>query len=165
MVYRCYDCALMDLNDSCKYDRSQYYCSYFRKYFKPDGRACRHAVPRRYVTTAVCDILDFEETSLYLDAFDNICSNYMEQSDEYSKLLEVYDVVGPIVSSCLYNSSDNKRVAKIALETGIKPAYNLVNEGKFDEAIDTYTEMMINLEKFYGIETSYSIDKPIVRKK
>lgn len=164
MVYNCYDCALMDLKDSCRYDRSQYYCSYFRKYYKPDSRACRHAVPRRYVTSCICDILNIKENEEYFNTFDNVCT-YMEENEEYSKLLEVYDITGPIVSSCLYNSLNSKEVAKIALEVGIKPAYNKAKEGKIDEAINTYIEMMINLEKLYGIETTYNIDKPKVRSK
>lgn len=164
MVFNCYDCALMDLKDSSRYDRSQYYCSYFRKYYKPDSRACRHAIPRRYVTSTICDILNTKEKEEYFNTFDNVCT-YMEQDEEYSKLLEIYDITGPLVSSCLYNSENSKQVAKIALETAIKPAYNKVKEGKIDDAINIYIEMIINLEKLYGIETTYNIDKPKVRNK
>ena len=165
MVYRCYDCSLMNLNDSCRYDRSQYYCSYFRKYYKPDSRACRHAIPRRYVTTAVCDVLNLEETDEYLSVFDEVCSNYMESNEEYEKLLNIYDVVGPIISECIYSSDDSERVAKIALETGIKPAYDLVKEGKNDSAIEVYCDMIKDLREFYGINLTYDEEMGRQRKR
>ena len=165
MVYRCYDCALMDLNDSSRYDRSQYYCGYFRKYYKPDSRACRHAVPRRYVTTAVCNILNLEESDEYLKTFNDFCTNYMENNDDYARLLSIYDIVGPVISSCMYSSKDKERTAKIALETGIKPAFNLVKEGKNEDAIDVYVNMMKNLEDFYGVEACYELEVPVVRKR
>ncbi len=171
-VYRCYECGLMNMDDHNRYKYSECWCNYHRRYYEPDSRACSHAIPRQsgnsgncYITTAICDILGFEDDCDYLRTLRGFRDNYMMNKSELFPLLEEYDEIGPIISDCLWNDENKESVANNILEFGIKPSYFFIKDGDEESAIKTYVNMVNALKDLYGLHDVKKEEKYPVRKR
>lgn len=107
-----------------------------------------------YLTTAMCDILGFNDDCNVLETLRGFRDNYMKNNKDCTSLLEDYDNVGPMIVKCLNNDSYNLETAKTMLDCYIAPAIEYISIGDFDAAIDVYKNMTLGLMKRYELDTS-----------
>lgn len=167
-VCYCYECIKMDLTDMCKYDNNAFWCNEYRKYIDKNDHACSsyfvyNENMRRtsgcYITTMVCDIMGMDDNSIYLEKLRSL-RDFMKLDKEYQKLLVEYDIVGPMICQSLEKDPFKKFKSYMALEMYIKPVYELLNQGKYSEAIEKYQLMTDEFRNFYNIEKPiFNIDE------
>lgn len=116
-------------------------------YSKSSGPDC-------YLTTAMCNILGYEDNCQTLEILRGFRDNYMKQTEECLPLLEDYDLVGPKVCEKMEKDENKFKVANIMLLEYITPAIKAIKEEYNDDAIEIYKEMTLNLMKHYGFDTS-----------
>ena len=107
-----------------------------------------------YLTTAMCNTLGFEDDCLILNTLRKFRDNHMKTNPEYSPLLEDYNIIGPEICNKINNDENKIRTAHIMLIEFITPAINFINNKKYDEAIEIYKNMTLNLMEYYNVDTS-----------
>ena len=118
------------------------------KYFKGSSQgSC-------YLTTAMCDILGFEDDCKVLNTLRCFRDANMKTNEEYKPLLEDYDVIGPILSDKMYDDENCKDVAKTMLKFYIKPAIEAINDNNTKVAIKIYEDMTLDLMDHYEVDKS-----------
>lgn len=157
MVNRCGDCDFLNYSD-CKWGGEKVWCNKKGYYVRPTDPACNSYTYNShnygsssscYLTTAMVDILGFEDNCEYLEILREFRNDYMKSNEEYFDLLQQYDIVGPMICESLYNDPKRKDIASWMLENYIKKAVNFVKCSKFREAIAIYLEMTNNLLLIY----------------
>ena len=170
MGYYCNNCDYSDWDG----EKESYWCSYHKVYVKEYDSCERH--PERfyqereevvdepeddsvcYITTAACNVLNLADDNEILTTLRNFRNNVMKKDPKYHKLLVLYDVVGPKISSELSKDHDRKMVSNIAMIM-IKKAYDYIREEKYDEAVNKYYEMTTALAEYYAIEVPEITDE------
>lgn len=112
-----------------------------------------------YLTTAMCNILGYEDDCLILNTLRNFRDNYMKNTKECLPLLEDYDTVGPIIADKLTNDKNKVFNAKSMLYFYIYPALVSIKKENYDEAIELYKDMTISLMHTYNIDRSLLASK------
>jgi len=107
-----------------------------------------------YLTTAMCNILGYEDDCEVLETLRSFRDNYMKKKPECLPLLEDYSTVGPIIASKLDTDEDRVLKANIMLYFFIEPAINCIKNNDYDSAIEIYKNMTINLMETYDIDKS-----------
>lgn len=121
-----------------------------------------------YLTTAVCDILGYDDDCPTLEALRAFRDNYMKKNEKYIPLLEDYDTVGPIISERLINDENRIKIAKTMFNIFIKESIEAINDKEYQAAIDTYENMTIYLMDYFGLDMSVlnsNKAKELVRKR
>ncbi len=158
--YTCSDCDYMNLQDKNKYDEA--YCSKRHHYYKPSDTICNlSSIKGRdvggssncYLTTAVCNILGYEDNYCFLQELRFFRDNYMRNEVDCYDLLKEYKELGPQICNKLENDLEKDQIAWIMLEHYIKPAVIQIQNKNFDNAIQIYIEMTNNLISKYEIKT------------
>lgn len=156
--WECLDCAWLDMNDSNRWDSSEYWCSVRRYYVRPNSASCdklkkKGSTGGCYLTTAMCNILGFEDHCEVLDTLRAFRDDYMKNTDECKPLLEDYDNVGPVISKYLDEDTDRVQTSLVMLNSYIKPAIDFIDAKNYDAAIDVYKDMTLSLMEFYDLDT------------
>lgn len=148
-VDRCWNCICLDPDDT-KYNGWKYYCKEYHIYVKADDRACGEFKPR-YLVTATCNILniDDEQRKKLFKSFDIVRFEKTPENDKIYQYFEQYDIVGPILADKLYKDECRETIAESMYYDYIIPCHNLIQEGKYLEAINKYVEMTYNLIDLY----------------
>lgn len=111
-----------------------------------------------FITTALCQILSMADDNEYLTSLRNFREGYLQKNKKGLEILVQYDIVGRQISERLKNDSGKFNFAYILLENYIKPVVSDIQNNKYEEAIDKYTEMTEKLIKFYHIDNTINID-------
>lgn len=139
------------------------YCDNSLKYKEcPIYKEKTSSNPPCYLTTAMCNILGYEDDCFILNTLRNFREFYMKSSEEGLTLLDDYNTVGPIIAKNLENDKDNTFKAKIMLYFYILPAINSMKKDNYDEAIELYKDMTINLMHTYNIERNLLKSEKII---
>ena len=135
------------------------YCDYFSKKstYNPFGNC--------YITTAVVNILGFDDNCYILNSMRKLRS-YMQVNSKYSDLLLQYDVIGPNIAESLWNDPNREQVA-LDLVNLMKKIVEYMNDGLKDGAVCIYKQMTEDLMRDYnisgfipeGIKESYDVSK------
>lgn len=125
------------------------YCREFKTYYVPEN-SCGRYEPRSYVTTMVCKKLGFNKENEVYKTIVGFQKNVMEKDDSYSKLLEEYDIVGPMIAKELA-SEDESVVGKI-YNIFLVPVAKSINNNKADQAVFKYKNMLEILKAHYKID-------------
>lgn len=141
------------------------YCSWYKSYFYP-GDSCSHQNPREqssscYITTIVCDVLGLEDDCGVLNILRDFRDNVMQKDNKYLPLLLEYDVIGPKIASSIkeeYEKTNDKEMWILFYNFYLLPTANFVNEKKTEEAITRYTEMVVALKEYFGLQ-EMNLDK------
>ncbi len=104
-----------------------------------------------FITTTLCNILNYEDNSEVLNTLRRLRDNYMIGKEEYNDLLVEYYVVGPIISDCLLKEKEKFVVAESLYQKYILPACKLVINNKNEDAIIQYISMVDELKTRYQI--------------
>lgn len=153
MALRCIDCTKIDLQDQNKW--GEYYCFETRSYVRGDSYTCRWFDQRDlggcYLTTAFCHILGYKDDCYELEILRQFREQYLRGTKEGDNLLEEYETIGPKISNLLYlDPFRTDMVEKMGLQY-IYPAISFINEGRFEDAKDTYIDMVNMLKERYHV--------------
>lgn len=115
-----------------------------------------------YLTTAMCNILGQEDDGPVLNTLRHFRDTYMKNTPECKPLLEDYDTVGPIIAENLNSDKDKTLTANIMLYFFINPAIKSIIEEDYDNAIEIYKDMTINLMEKYNIDKSLLASQKVI---
>ena len=155
--WECRDCRWLNPEDS---KWGEFYCEYNHYYVKAGSPSCRHfekvsrAEAGCYLTTAMCEIMNYDDDCITLNTLRDFRDNYMKNNSECLPLLNDYDVVGPIICDKLKKDDNNIMIAHIMLTEFIIPAIDCIKNNYFDDAICIYKDMTIKLMEHYDLDTS-----------
>lgn len=176
--WECRDCINLDQDDIKWGDM---YCKAKRMYVDPCSTSCsndfrktREAEQRGtcYLTTCMCNILGKEDNCNTLNTLRAFRDNYMKQDPKYDVILEDYRKVGPIISGRIEDDENSYEIATIMKNNYIDEAIEFINEEKYNDAVNIYLAMTVDLLDYYGIDMNVlqldkydTEEKQIVRKR
>lgn len=143
----------------------RFYCKKMHRYVLVHEHSCSTYFVKRskdrplrlkpndcYITTAIVDILGYEDNCDVLEALRSFRDNYMKHQEYCLPLLEDYDIVGPLISEELLNDEKREKQAKRLLNGFIKEALSAIKDGAYDTAVDLYLHMTEFLMGWYDID-------------
>lgn len=102
-----------------------------------------------YLTTIMCEILNYSDDNYYLQTLRGFRDNVMKKDCKYFPLLITYDVVGPVIANSLRNDPNREEIAKVFFNNYVERAVLSIEEGKKDMAINVYVAMTKELADYY----------------
>lgn len=159
---RCGDCDYLNYKDT-KWGGEKVWCNNKGCYTKPGDPACNlysyhnhnyGTSSSCYLTTLMCDILNYEDNCKILNTLRGLRNNYMKKEVDCFDLLDEYKLFGPEICEKINKDKNKKIVALTMLKHYIEPAIKKINSKEYDEAIDIYIEMTNHLINKYDIDTS-----------
>lgn len=153
----CADCAKMDLNE--QNSAGEFWCGEYRKYYPGSDSSCSNFVERGYnssgrwcyLTTIVVQVLGYDDNNVYLELLRDFRDSIMRLNPVYDPILEEYDSVGPVIAGNIAKDPDQKALSEKLLNQYIIPVCSLIQEGKYDDAVNLYKTMVLILKKHYSI--------------
>lgn len=106
-----------------------------------------------YVATAIFTTLNISLKDENYTTIKSFQDTYLENNEQYSGLLQDYDLFGPIIASEIIASNDKERLASIAYSEFILPVAALIKSQKYDEAIQLYGDMIKHLKELFQIQS------------
>lgn len=178
----CMDCVSMNYKDRYGCDakcelRGRYYnpysnavCSEFKENNIPRSELERRYEIRKnyakenkssdcYLTTAICNILNYDDDCNYLEKLRYFRDNIMLNDKKYYDLLVEYNIVGPMIAKSLIEDENRKEISINLLINYIVPVYFKINNHRYNEATSIYIDMVNNLKNHYGLEDILIIKK------
>ncbi len=107
-----------------------------------------------YLTTAMCNILNYPDDNYYLQTLRMFRDNTLKKNVNYIPLLLVYDMVGPTIAYNLQNDDKKEEIANSLFKEYIQQAVISIENNKVQDAINIYTAMTCSLAKRYDIDLS-----------
>lgn len=175
---RCMFCSHIDLYN--RRNEEEAYCNQLRRFFDVNnsgscgyyipsyksGRQCEleneDAIQRCqgnsnssscFITTAVCDILNYPDDCLELNVLRYLRDEYMIPNLENRQKLIEYYVLGPLISKKMKQDPNKVALASNLYKTYLKPSVELVLDGKYQESVSYYELMVKGLKQRYHLET------------
>jgi len=141
------------------------HCVILQACFYPDDYVCSAYKVRGetggYITTIVCNILGFSDDCGILNTLRDFRDNVMQKDIAYKEMLYEYDTIGPKIAANLKkdfkDSEDNDLVHEL-YNFYIQPTARLVEDKKYEEAVERYKEMTNALKDYYHIEEDLNIE-------
>lgn len=104
-----------------------------------------------YLTTAMCNILGYEDDNYYLDTLRTFRDKTLKKDHKYIHLLLMYDVYGPLIANNLKNDPNNKYIATSLFNGYITKAVIAIENKKNSDAVNIYIAMTHTLAEKYNI--------------
>lgn len=157
----------------------KFYCNKMHQYVLVHEHSCSTYFVKRdknrplktkpndcYITTAIVNILGYEDNCDTLEKLRDFRDNYMKHQEYCLPLLEDYDVVGPLISEELLKDENKVKQAKRLLNGFIKEALDAIKDREYDSAVDLYVNMTEFLMDWYDIDmTLLSYNKKEIQRK
>ena len=134
------------VEDYCKFDYKVHNCPFYQKHFSSSGFC--------FITTVTCKILGKEDNDIVMQRLRCLRNNYIQKNPNYYMILKGYDTIGPKISKKILE--DDKKMAEVIYECGLKPISKLVEEEKYEEATEKYYLMTLMLIKKYDLKKEYN---------
>lgn len=160
MINYCGDCVKFDRNQKeCWGNR--YYCTEKCKYKEPNDKACYSFIKKSeagykpsgcFITTVICEMLGYQDNCDILETLRGFRDHYLKNTNEGRKLLQEYDIIGPVISKELAQCT--KIDALMIVQKYIIPCYDYIKHNYYYDAIFTYINMVRELK----IRFSYAFD-------
>ena len=145
---RCCDCAYIDVKDRDRYNDA--YCKKEREYVSLDSHTCSNFEPNFYVMNMYCKINKIPYHSDFMRCFIEFRDGYMRNNERGNKFLEEYENIGPILADKLQTDMYRSDVVQNLKENYVIPTLEFISESRFDEAEETYINMIDSLKVRYG---------------
>lgn len=107
-----------------------------------------------YLTTIMCNILNYQDDNYYLKTLRNFRDNVMKTNPKYIPLLITYDTIGPQIASKLETDPNKEIIATTIFNRYITSSVLAIEENKHEEAINIYKSMTYSLASYYNIDTN-----------
>lgn len=95
-----------------------------------------------YIVTAVCDILGLGKDNLYMEYFMYVRDVVMPNLSYGKEWIRDYEEFGPKIASAIMQAENREEIAGRILNECLNPFVELMIEGKVDDAISVYQEMV-----------------------
>lgn len=133
----------------------KYYCKERHYYVVWDSASCSNfkLAPHKknlYIATKAMELVNMpveNDTYMYIRAL----RDALEEQEEYAGLLDVYDMVAPVIAHKMSEDEYGIENAMITIERFLDPCAKLVEKNKIDEAAALYQQMVEELMQVYGI--------------
>lgn len=159
----CGDCIFFD-KDNLDSD-GEYKCPKKDRYYTEDSPACSDDFEANfYVMTAYCNIKGLPYNCDEMIALIALRDKYMVEDVKGKPFLEEYESIGPILALKLQADMYRSDIVKTMEEEYIHPAMEMMLMGDFDEAQNTYIEMVEMLKVRYGYSPKKNADKIMEKK-
>ena len=139
-----YSCKYKKIVDGSSNISEDHYKAHCRSGYESDMESCEwydKYTNRQYVVTAICKKLFPGMQVPEMEIAKNFRIN-LEQNPNMFNLLEKYDIVGPILAEIVKN---NEQLAHDIYVKIIVPATTLILQGKTNQALKMYIEMVREL--------------------
>lgn len=112
-----------------------------------------------YIATFVTETLGTEACENYFTTIAQFREQVLEKKIiKYASFLVEYDMYGRLIANSLYQDEQKELIAKELLFNYIIPTCLLINQKKYDEALNIYIEMFEKLKEMYNITTIKDYD-------
>lgn len=154
----CGHCLYLDLKNSRP--NGTCYCKEWRRYERPDSGCCSDFAldyeklrnSKYYITTYIVNTLGLGEESREYKTIKNLRDETLEVDSYYNGVLDIYDIVGPVVAVELSEDKEfGEANCQIALDKFIIPVCEAYEQGKVEEAVNIYMLMVKELMQIYGV--------------
>ena len=156
MTNYCGDCAKFDMNQK-EYWGDRYYCVEKYKYREANEEACTNFIKKPeggytpcgcFITTIVCIKLGYQDNCDLLETLRFLRKNYLKNTDEGRKLLQEYDIIGPVISQEIAKCPAKDSL--ILVQKYLLPCYNSIKQNQYEDAIKIYTNMVNELRERFS---------------
>ena len=160
--WECFDCE--EYNEYLV-KNNEFYCKKMRMVVSLNERSCNTYFIKRdkrkkserpntgcYLTTAMCEVLGYDDHCEILETLRNYREEYMMNDDFGLKLLHDYNTVVPIIADNIYNDEEQIDIAITMLYSYIKPAISFINIQDNETALMLYENMTFDLMDYYNID-------------
>lgn len=114
-----------------------------------------------YLTTAMCNILNYPDDNYYLQTLRTFRDTVLKQNYKYIPILLSYDVIGPQIAYNLMNDEKRVEIATSLFNNYITASVTAIENNKTNDAINIYTAMTQSLADKYNINTNIVITNEI----
>ena len=153
---RCGDCDYLNYRDT-KWGGDRVWCNHKGYYVDPGSRACNNYTYHghrygRYLVTVTCEELKIDNIYDYANKFQELRDNYMIQDVNCYDFINDYDCYGLVLRKCIKSDPNKDYLVNYIFYHGIEPSIKLVEEKKYQEAFDIYSDVFYSLISYYDIE-------------
>ncbi len=157
----CGSCINMNTNDYVGH-KDHCYCTYRRQYYNLTERKC-HSYQydpykdyydlnhRWYIVSAIFDQCGLSDKYECVSLLHNFRVNVLDKDPRYNNILAEYDIDGPKIAEELMNDADSKEISKKLIQVFLVRVLDKIKEGKNDEALELYLEMVNFLKQIYAV--------------
>jgi len=159
----CKDCA--NFNDSKRdwWYADKFYCEEKEIYVYPKDEACSKFIDKYKsspgytnsgcaITKLTHNILGYPDNWVVLNCFRSFREDFLKKHEEYIGILVEYDYLSPFISREI-DKLDNKEIFALnILKNYLLPMANYINNNLFNEAINTYQEMISYFKNIFNLE-------------
>lgn len=125
-----------------------YNCPYYKKY-GPSSGGC-------FITTITCEILNKQDDNSVMNNLRKFRDEVLQKDDKYYDILKEYDKVGPIIASKIIDDENKEKIASVIYEDGLVTISDLVDNEKYDLAVEKYYLMTLMLINYYRLKDYYN---------
>lgn len=160
--WECFDCE--EYNEYLV-NNNKFYCKKMRMEVSINERSCNTYFIKRdknkkferpntgcYLTTAMCEVLGFDDHCEILETLRNYRDEYMMNTDFGLALLHDYNTVGPKIADKIHEDEEQVNIAITMLNSYIKPAIAFINKNDNETALMVYETMTLDLMDYYGLD-------------
>ena len=158
----CGSCKYMNTNDYTGH-KDHCYCTYRRQYYNLTERKCSYYVydpnkdyydlnHRWHIVSAIFAKLGLSDSYECINILENFRVNFLEKDDKYEDLLREYDIVGPAIAKLIVEDENSLAICKEICSKCLVIVLDLIKEGKYEEALNKYLEMVNILKNYYQEE-------------
>ena len=113
-----------------------------------------------YLTTAMCNILGYQDNNYYLETLRNFRDTVLQQDFKYIPLLLSYDVIGPQIAYELEKDENKVEIATNLFNKFITASVTAIENNKVNDAVNIYIAMTQSLAERYNINTNIVMLNP-----
>lgn len=157
----CGSCVHMNTNKWNPYSSKDYcYCTERKQYYNLNESKCRYYEyddykdyydlnHRWHVVTAILKKLELSDSYDCVKLLHDYRKNYLEKEKKYDILLCLYDMIGPVIAKCILDDEDSYELCKKIAREFLIDIIFMVRDGKTEEALSKYIEMISLLSNIY----------------
>ena len=96
-----------------------------------------------YITTAMCQILGFEDNNYYLETLRGFRDNVLKKNRQYWSTLITYDFIGPAIATRLLESENKEKEAYNIFIAYIQTAVAAIEKNEIESAVEIYKNITV----------------------
>ena len=172
----CGSCMYMNTNDYTGH-KDHCYCTYRRQYYNLTESKCRYYEydshkdyydlnHRWHIVSAIFKKLGLSDIGYdCINVLENFRVNVLENDEKYADMLREYDLVGPAIADFLMNDESFLEICKKICSTTLINVIDLIKQGKNDDALNEYINLVNLLKEYYKDNLDEYFEKKQIKSK
>lgn len=119
---------------------------------KNNGYRCSYY---HIATTIACNVLGKDLNDEVLNGIKSLRDDYLEKDEKYNEVLKMYDIIGPTIALAIEKDENKEEKAEEYYNKILLPISKLVQNKKYDIALDHYSYFTRILINKYGLNELY----------